>query len=131
MSVLIELVRTYKEEVTTGTIYIQDVEICRSIELPWRHNMQNQSCIPEGQYGLEWRRTEKFGNHFLVQGVLDRKWILIHPANNAQKELRGCIAPVMELWGNQGRYSRVALDLLLRNVRNLGIHSCLFKISSL
>ena len=127
---VIELCRTYRDEMTTGRIFINDVEICRSIELPWRHNMRNKSCIPEGQYRIKLRHTEKFGDHMLVEDVPGRKFILIHPANYAQKELRGCIAPVMELHGDKGLYSRVALNLLLRNIRKSGIHLCQLKISS-
>lgn len=130
MIAMIELCRTYHDEVTTGHIFFNDVEICRSIELPWLHNLPNKSCIPEGAYTIQFRHTEKFSDHLLVQNVPGRKWILIHPANDAQKELRGCIAPVMELKGHKGLYSRVALNVLLRNIRNTGIHLCQLKISS-
>lgn len=34
-----------------------------------------------------------------VYGVKDRSLILFHPANNALKELNGCIAPVTKLSG--------------------------------
>ena len=130
MHALIELVRQYGDDLTTGTIYFNDVELCRSIELPWQHNATQRSCIPEGEYALQYRFTEKFGQHLLVDDVPDRKWILIHPANDAQKELRGCIAPVTEIRGRYGMHSRVALDLLLRNIRQTGIHFCHLKITS-
>jgi hypothetical protein len=39
---------------------------------------------------------------------------LIHPANNAQKELKGCIAPVSFLTGaGRGTKSRIVFDKLL------------------
>ncbi|MBK8828661.1 MAG: hypothetical protein IPO26_18800 [Saprospiraceae bacterium] len=86
---MIELIRTYQDEITTGSIFFNDVEICRSIELPWAHNAPNMSCIPEGEYSLQHRHTEKFGDHLLVENVPGRTWILFHPANHAKKELRG------------------------------------------
>ncbi len=49
-------------------------------------------------------------------GVPGRKDILIHPANDALLELRGCIAPVSVLMGEaeaKGLKSREALDGLL------------------
>jgi hypothetical protein len=131
MKALIELVRTYDVDVTQGRIYFNDVEICQSIELPWLHNVQGMSCIPEGEYRLLHRHTEKFGHHLIVDHVPDRKGILLHPANHAQKELRGCIAPVMEIRGHYGMHSRMALNVLLRNIRMVGIHFCSLKISSL
>jgi len=131
MKALIELVRTYDVDVTKGRIYFNDVEICQSIELPWLHNVQEMSCIPEGEYRLLHRHTEKFGHHLEVDMVPERKGILFHPANHAQKELRGCIAPVMEIKGVYGMHSRMALNVLLRNIRMVGIHFCSLKIRSL
>ncbi|MFN7015135.1 MAG: DUF5675 family protein, partial [Bacteroidia bacterium] len=45
--------------------------------------------------------------------VPKRKYILIHPANNAKKELQGCIAPVTQLSGpGLGLMSRKAFTKL-------------------
>ncbi len=42
-----------------------------------------------------------------------RKYILIHPANDAMQELKGCIAPVSFITGaGKGIRSRLALDTL-------------------
>ena len=39
-------------------------------------------------------------------------------ANDAQKELRGCIAPVFSLSGNgKGQHSRLALNYIIENLR--------------
>jgi hypothetical protein len=43
------------------------------------------------------RWSPKFKQHLLVTDVPGRDLILFHPANNAVKELRGCIAPVSTL----------------------------------
>ncbi|WP_371559569.1 DUF5675 family protein [Flavobacterium sp. Arc2] len=59
--------------------------------------MQNQrwiSCIPEGEYVLQKWFSPKFKWHIHLQNVPRRDFILIHPANDAKKELLGCIAPV-------------------------------------
>jgi Family of unknown function (DUF5675) len=48
-----------------------------------------------------------------VLNVPNRTGILIHVANNAKKELKGCIAPVRELVGNGvGTDSKMALNVL-------------------
>lgn len=73
-----------------------------------------ESCIPEGSYLLEARISKKFGNHLLVKQVPQRELILLHPANYAKKELRGCIAPVSELFGiGKGSGSRLAMQRVL------------------
>jgi hypothetical protein len=52
-----------------------------------------------------------------VKDVPNRKFILFHPANNAQKELQGCIAPVTKLSGpGLGLMSRIAFEKLKRIV---------------
>ncbi len=108
------LERTYHAGGTNGSLTLDGKEICKTIELPWRDNRRNVSCIPEGRYRLGLYPSRKFGLNLLVQDVPGRSGILIHPANNAAAELRGCIAPVTKLTGaGCGIYSRIALERLL------------------
>ncbi|WP_245586340.1 DUF5675 family protein [Olivibacter sitiensis] len=108
-----KLLRTYGDRGTNGEIWIGDDLVCYAIELPWRENVRNISCIPEGTYPLAKRYSKRFGWHILVRDVPMRSAILFHPANNAEKELRGCIAPVSELTGEgKGIRSRVAFEKL-------------------
>ena len=109
--------RTYLPAGTNGTIRIGGRDICHTIELPWRNNRRDVSCIPEGRYRLELYRSRKFGDCLAVKGVSRRYGVLIHPANDAATELRGCIAPVTKLTGEgKGIYSRIALERLEREV---------------
>jgi Family of unknown function (DUF5675) len=85
--------------VTNGRILYQDRLMMYSIELPWKDNHTRVSCIPEGKYGLVKRWSPKFDRHLLVMNVPNRNSILIHPANDALHELKGCIAPVCFLTG--------------------------------
>jgi len=91
--------RIYGEQGTNGTIYFQDEKICHTIELPDLNNIPRISCIPEGRYKLEKRKYTKHGEQIGIPAVLGREAILIHAANNALKELLGCIAPVTTLTG--------------------------------
>lgn len=93
----LELFRAYDPEGTNGELRSEGKLICFTIELPWLLNQHNISCIPEGKYELKKRVTQKRGQHLLVVNVKSRDGILIHPANDAKKELRGCIAPVTTL----------------------------------
>jgi len=63
----------------------------RTLELPWKNNKSNISCIPKGSYKVVKRHSEKFKNHFHILDVENRDFILIHNAN-FYTELRGCIA---------------------------------------
>jgi hypothetical protein len=107
------LQRSYFKEGTNGTLFSSDLYICQTIELPWKRNKRSISCIPEDRYEMIARTSEKFQNHFILKNVTDRSLILIHPANDAKRELRGCIAPVLHLSGiGKGLYSKRALNKL-------------------
>lgn len=93
------LSRTYHASGTNGFLHLNGKPLCFTIELPWRENKPRVSCIPEGRYLLEQRYSDKFRHHLLVTAVPGRDLILIHPANNAIKELQGCIAPVSTITG--------------------------------
>ena len=114
------LQRKYGAQGTNGTITFQGEEICHTIELPDRNNIPRISCIPIGQYKLEKRRYPKHGEQIGIPIVLGREAILIHAANNALKELQGCIAPVTTLTGEgTGDYSGKALAKLKALVYSL------------
>ena len=93
------LTRTYFPEGTNGKLECEGKLICNTIELPWKNNESRVSCIPEGKYFIRKRYSNKFKWHLEVVGVANRKFILIHPANNALLELKGCIAPVTQFSG--------------------------------
>lgn len=114
------LQRTYGANGTNGTISFNGEEICHTIELPDRNNIPRISCIPIGQYKLQKRRYPKHGEQIAIPMVLGREAILIHAANNALRELQGCIAPVTALTGEgTGDYSGKALAKLKALVYSL------------
>lgn len=109
----LELIRTYYPNGTNGEIFLEGNKVCSTIELPWKNNEAQVSCIPEGIYELKKRYSKKFGAHYLLLNVPKRSLILVHPANDAMKELKGCIAPVSFLTGEgKGANSRIALNRL-------------------
>ena len=110
---VISITRTYFPEGTNGKLECDGKLICNTIELPWKMNETKVSCIPEGKYFIRKRYSRKFQWHLEVLDVLNRSLILFHPANNALKELNGCIAPVTKLSGpGLGLMSRKAFDKL-------------------
>ena len=95
----LELIRIYHPAGTNGRIQYQHRLMMYSIELPWRDNLAQVSCIPEGRYELVKRWSPKFNRHLQVLNVPHRKFILIHPTNDAMHELKGCIASVCCITG--------------------------------
>lgn len=87
--------QNYSEKQITGTLLVQDeagdVQFqCKTLELPWKENKRNISCIPEGVYTVGKRFSQKYGWHFHVKDVPGRSYILIHPGNY-HFQIRGCI----------------------------------------
>lgn len=110
----LELVRTYNPEGTNGNLINDGLGLCHTIELPWLNNQHGISCIPEGRYELVKRWSDSKKWHLLVCNVPNRDLILIHPANDALTELKGCIAPVTTLVGQgRGVDSRVVFNKLI------------------
>jgi Family of unknown function (DUF5675) len=127
---VIELQRWYRDGWTEGMILIKGVVVCRSIELGWANNERNVSCVLEGVYPMSIIQHPKHGECLRVESVKGRSGILIHVANDAQKELRGCIAPVFSLTGNgKGQYSRLAMTYVIENLKRSEDESHFINIS--
>ena len=62
------------------------------MELPWRNNQEDISCVPEGVYPIQLVESiqKRFGNTFLVQDVPNRSGILFgHIGNYAGDVSKG------------------------------------------
>jgi hypothetical protein len=113
INMLLELTRIYYPKGTNGTLSFEGRSLCRTIELPWKGNVAGISCIPEGRYALVKRYSARLQWHLWIKGVPGRELILIHPANDALLELRGCIAPVAVVTApGRGCQSRIAFNRL-------------------
>ena len=114
---------TFTKESTIGKLFINGESFCDTLENPYINNERNISCIPEGSYKVRLRLARESATrdylHLLVQDVPNRSYILFHIGNTA-KDTSGCI-----LVGN-GRQqdvvenSRLAMDLLIKEIVNLG-----------
>jgi hypothetical protein len=110
--------RVLGQQGTNGQLFIDGRFVCYTIELPWRQNQRNVSCISAGRYTLRDHRSPTFGRVAYVIGTQpDRDFVYFHAANNALTELRGCIAPVTAITGEgRGTGSRAALNLFNKEV---------------
>lgn len=64
---------------------------CKTLELPWKNNTPQKSCIPASSYQVVKRESPKYGDHFHILDVPNRSYILIHAANYV-RQLLGCVA---------------------------------------
>lgn len=90
------LIRTPGDEKQTlGAIVTSDgpgVFVARSLELPWKDNANDISCIPEGTYVCKWTHSPALGKEtYEITGVPGRTGIRIHSANYF-RQLKGCTA---------------------------------------
>jgi hypothetical protein len=83
------LARSYLATKTVGALTHKEGLSLSTLELPWRKNKQNKSCIPEDVYIV---KRDKTGRHqwYAVQDVKGRTFIELHPAWTV-KDLLGCI----------------------------------------
>jgi len=95
----VKLQRSYFPLGVNGQIFINGQFICHTIELPWRNNQRNISCIPEGVYLLGKGYNDNQSCYVEICNVPNRYNIKFVKAKNALKELDGNIAPVSKVIG--------------------------------
>jgi hypothetical protein len=114
---------TFTEESTIGELFINGERICDTLERPYFNNQRNISCIPEGVYPVRLRLPRESGTrdylHLLVQEVPNRDWILFHRGNTA-KDTSGCILVGLGTEQDVVHNSVLAMDLLIKEILNLG-----------
>ena len=97
--------------------------MCDTLENPYINNERNISCIPEGEYKVRLRLARESATrdylHLLVQDVPSRDWILFHRGNSA-KDTSGCILVGFASKQDYVKNSTFAMDLLMKEIINLG-----------
>ena len=65
---------------------------CKTLELEWKNNANNVSCVPTGFYNLKFEHSAKFNRKLWeLKGVPGRSEAKIHVANFFT-QIQGCIA---------------------------------------
>ena len=116
--------KTFTDESTIGELFLNGEKMCDTLELPYKDNQRSISCIPAGEYSARLRYARESGSrdylHILVKDVPNRDYILFHRGNTA-KDSRGCILVGLKSQQDIVYNSTLALDLLLKEIINLGV----------
>ena len=114
---------TFTDESTIGELFLNGERFCDTLELPYRDNQRSISCIPTGEYKVRLRLPRESATrhyiHLLVKDVKDRSHILFHRGNTA-KDSRGCILVGQGTQQDIVYNSTLAMDLLIKEIINLG-----------
>lgn len=114
----IALNRIYLPDHTMGIMSLNGVHL-PTLELPWRDNRRNVSCIREGTYEWTTHISPRFGKCLQINSVLGRSHILVH-AGNTVNDTKGCILPGCSYGASSVRSSRSALKSILDTVPEFG-----------
>jgi len=83
------ITRWYQEDCTVGRLVYGDFQ-CFTLELPYKDNKQNESCIPPTTYIGRKHLSQKNGNVIAINNVIGRTGIQIH-VGNYTRQIEGCI----------------------------------------
>ncbi len=109
------LTRWYANDCTFGVL-ADVVPFLVTLELPWKDNKENISCIPEGTYKGKLVNSPKHGICYELQDVPDRTDVQIH-IGNYPKDTLGCILVGTEFGGDKSiSNSEKAFRLLMHRL---------------
>ena len=99
-AILVRIPEESDDHGTFGRLYIDDNEAFYTMELPWRENKRNFSCIPKGVYKARFVHSDHFKKKvYLLDSIPNRDGVCIHAATYAgdttkgfRNHLAGCIA---------------------------------------
>ena len=114
---------TFSKVSTLGELFLNGERMCDTLENPWLDNQQTISCIPAGIYDVRLRLARESASrdylHLLVKDVPNRKYILFH-RGNFPKDTSGCILVGLGTQQDVVQNSVLAMDLLIKEILNLG-----------
>lgn len=108
---------TQSDNGTFGVWINDDRPLFATLELPWKDNQKDISCVPAGTYHV----AITFSNHFqkdvfLLSGVPNRDNVEIHVGNTV-KDILGCIIVGMEY--SMSDYAIVNSKIAFTNLMNI------------
>jgi len=129
MENIVHIFRMKRSDQGTMGVLITAGFQCYTLELPWRNNQRNISCIPPGEYHVRKKVSPKYGKVYHVQDVPNRSCILIHSGNWAgdvnkgyRTHVNGCILLGLHQGTMDGQIavlnSRITVNRFVRHMEN-------------
>ncbi|WP_139164048.1 DUF5675 family protein [Desulfoluna spongiiphila] len=117
---------TQSDQGTEGILTVPALGFaCFTLELPWRENRPNVSCIPPGTYPMEWRVTPRRASYHIRQ-VPHRTYILVHSGNYAgdirkglKTHVEGCVLLGRRMGWLNGQRAVLVSRATVRQFNNL------------
>ncbi|MGH7260144.1 MAG: DUF5675 family protein [Nitrospiraceae bacterium] len=85
---------------TQGVLVAGGRAFAVTLELPWKDNAPEESCIPAGTYTCVRTISPHFGETFEIADVPKRSHILFHKGN-APADTKGCVVVAEKYTGQQ------------------------------
>ena len=109
---------------TQGSLSINGVFVCYTIELPKEHENGTNTCIESGTYSVSLYQGTRwpFKTPLLDTSAIGRSFIEIHPSNYAIRPsdskvfLEGCIAPGLSEGQDYDNSSKDAWNLMMSKI---------------
>ena len=101
---------------TFGRLYVAD-RVFYTVEPPWRNNAVNESCIPEGSYGIRKDMSGEFRG-FEITNVSGRTQIEMH-VGNTEDDTLGCICPGLNLGYVKSKWAVVNSKAAFRELKQV------------
>lgn len=108
---MLTLIRyNYSNSSTQGLFFAGEMYLGDSLELPWKNNERNVSCIPLGIYQIRFGLMSDSLPGYALREVEGRDGIWIHPAARTS-QIEGCIATGIK-WGEELIHNTRVLNLI-------------------
>jgi len=114
----------FSEKSVLGKLYCNGEFISHTLELAWKNNQKNVSCIPRGEYKCRVRLARESASreyvHLIIEDVENRSYVLFH-RGNVPSDSKGCILTGTHRAGEPDKIleSKIAhtylMDYLLKN----------------
>ena len=114
----------FSEKSVLGKLYCNGEFISHTLELAWKNNQKNVSCIPRGEYKCKVRLARESSSreyvHLIIEDVENRSYVLFH-RGNVPSDSKGCILTGTHRAGEPDKIleSKIAhtylMDYLLKN----------------
>jgi len=101
---------------TFGRLYVAD-RVFYTVEPPWKDNAVNESCIPEGSYGIRKDTSGEFRG-YEITNVSGRTQIEMH-VGNTEDDTWGCICPGLNLGYVKGKWAVANSKAAFRELRQV------------